>query len=112
MSSALVGIDDACERRLAHAGVVIHHVTVLELDPKIIDLVAVVDERHGRVHDTVSAHAIGRGEDLLGGDVGEEGMTVGGLALTAGPLMALRHTNRQIGSVRSGVVQAVKLIIV
>ena len=39
-------------------------------------------------------------------------MTVGGLALTAGPLMPLRHTNYQVGSIRSGIAQAVETIFV
>ena len=39
-------------------------------------------------------------------------MPIGRLAFAAGPLMALRHTNRQISSVRSGVMQAVKTIVV
>ena len=39
-------------------------------------------------------------------------MTVGSLALTAGPLMPLRHTDYQVGSIRSGIAQAVKTIFV
>lgn len=54
----------------------------------------------------------GGGKNLLGGDVGEEGVAIGRLALAAGPLVTFRHANRQIGSVRSGVVQAVKTIVV
>ena len=71
-----------------------------------------MDKRHCGIDDSVSTHTIGRGEDLLGGDVGEEGVTVGGLALTAGPLMPLRHTNYQVGSIRSGIAQAVETIFV
>ena len=71
-----------------------------------------VDERHGRVHDTVGAHAIGRGEDFLGGNVGEEGVSIGRLALAAGPLVTLRHANRQIGSICRGVMQVVETIVV
>ena len=112
MSGTFIGVNNARKRRLTHAGIVVHYAARLELNPKIVDLVTVVDERHGRVHDTVGTHAIGRSEDLLGGNVGEEGMSIGRLALAAGPLVTFRHANRQIGSVRSGVVQAIKLIIV
>ena len=112
MSGTFIGVNNARKRRLAHTGVVIHHATVLELNPKIVNLVTVVNERHSRIHDTVGTHTIRRGEDLLGGDVGEEGMSIGRLTLAAGPLVTLRHANRQIGSICRGVMQPVKTIVV
>lgn len=39
-------------------------------------------------------------------------MSIGRLTLAAGPLVTLRHANRQIGSICRGVMQAVKTIIV
>ena len=39
-------------------------------------------------------------------------MSIGRLALAAGPLVTLRHANRQIGSIFRGVMQAVKTIVV
>ena len=112
MSGTFIGVNNARKRRLAHAGIVVHYATGLELNPKIVNLVTVVNERHSRIHDTVGTHTIRRGEDLLGGDVGEEGMSIGRLTLAAGPLVTLRHANRQIGSICRGVMQPVKTIVV
>ena len=39
-------------------------------------------------------------------------MSIGRLTLAAGPLVTLRHANRQIGSICRGVMQAVKTIVV
>ena len=71
-----------------------------------------VNERHGRVHDAVGTHTIRRGENLLGGYVGEEGVSIGRPALAAGPLVTLRHANRQIGSICRVVMQVVETIVV
>ena len=112
MSGTFIGVNNARKRRLAHTGIVVHYAAGLELNPKIINLVTVVNERHSRIHDTVGTHTIRRGEDLLGGNVGEEGVSIGRLTLAAGPLVTLRHANRQIGSICRGVMQAVKTIVV
>ena len=111
-SGTFVGVNDARKRRLAHAGIVVHYAAGLELNPKIVNLVTVVNERHSRIHDTVDAHTIRRGEDFLGGNVGEEGVPIGRLALAAGPLVTFRHANRQIGSICRGVMQIVETIVV
>ena len=111
-SGTFIGVNDARKRRLAHAGIVVHYAARLELNPKIVNLVTVMNERHGRVHDTVGTHTIRRGEDFLGGNIGEEWVPIGRLALAAGPLVTFRHANRQIGSICRGVMQVVETIVV
>ncbi len=48
MSGTFIGVNNARKRRLAHTGIVVHYAAGLELNPKIVNLVTVVNERHSR----------------------------------------------------------------
>ena len=104
-AGALVGVQDAFEHVAAHDRIEVDHAAALEAQPELIHAVAVVDKRQRRVHDALDALAIRRGENLLGGDVGEERMAVGRLAATARPQMAIGEADGEVRSVIGGAVQ-------
>lgn len=69
-------------------------------------------ERQRRIHNAVNTLAMGRGEDLLGGNVGEELVAGWSLARTALPHVPIRQANPQVGAVGGGVVQAIEVSVV
>lgn len=83
--SALIGLNDARKRIAAHRSVEIDHAAALKTHPEVLDFIAMANERHSGINHTIHALAVRRGEDLFGGHIREERVTLRGLTATALP---------------------------
>ena len=84
IAGALVHADGALQSFLALFGVSLHDPAVLHHKVELVDDVAVVHQGHGGVDHAVDPGLERRGEDLLRGDVGDEGVTAVAAAAGAG----------------------------
>ena len=69
---ALVGVQQPAQKLRALVCTVLHDAAILEGDMEALDELAVEDVGLGTVDDTVHLVLVGGGEDLFGGDVGQE----------------------------------------
>ena len=105
MTRPLVCLEDVAQDLLALLGAKVHHLAALEAQPEVAHHRPVVDERQHRVDDAVGTRAVGRGEDLLGGDVGEERHTVLGAGRAALPDVRRRQADGEVRTVLGSVVK-------
>lgn len=73
VACALVGVQQLTQQICALVGAVLHHLAILEGNVEILDQLSIKDVGLCAVNDAVHLILMGRGEHLLGGDVGQEG---------------------------------------
>ena len=99
VAGALVGVQDLPQQGLIFLGAVLHDLAVLEGHMEALDGLAAVDVGLGAVDHAVDLVPVGGGEDLLGGDVGQEGIAFFADAGSALPDSAVGQAHRQVGAV-------------
>ena len=99
VACALVGVQQLTQQICALVGAVLHHLAILEGNVEILDELTVKDVGLCAVNDAVHLILMGRGEHLLGGDVGQEGHTLLVFAAGALPHRLFRQTHGQVGAV-------------
>ena len=107
-TGVLVRVHDLLEHLVAALCPVLHHATALEAQPEVSDDLTGVHQGHGGEDNPVRAGAVRRGEDLLGRDVGEVAHAVDRGRRASLPDAAAVEPDREVGAVRSAIVQPVE----
>ena len=106
---ALVHGDSGPQGLLPLRGVDLPDLAVPDDEVEVLHHRAAADEGHGCVDHAVDAVPEGGGEDLLRGDVGDEGDALGGAAAPTAPDMVLGQADGQVRAQAVGVVQALQV---
>ena len=103
---AFVRLDDVAQDLFAALGAEVDNASLFEFEPKLVDDVAVVNERHGRIDYAVDAVAVGEREHLFGRHVRAKVLAAERRLARAGEVVAFRHADGEVGAERVGVVQS------
>ena len=103
---ALVRLDDVAQNLFAAFGAEVDDAPPFQFEPKLVDDVAVVDERHGGIDYAVYAVAVGKREDLFGRHIRAKVLAAERRLARAGEVVAFRHADGEVGAERVGVVQS------
>jgi len=105
IAAALVHGDELGQQLVVDLGVPLHGLTLVEANPEVVDELALVAQGLGGVNDALGLTLHGRGEALLGGDVGvEEDALEAGLAAAA-ELPLRNEAHGQVRAVGAPVLQ-------